>query len=234
MNIDKEIFTPVLKTKRGFEIVSSKIKNLIFEGVLKTGDKLPSEGQLATQFKVGRQTVREALRILELSGFIGVQQGSSGGPYVKNSISMKIADLFQDAFQMENLTIEEFLTARLVIEKAILNNAIDNADERNIKELKDNLERAKDLCSKGESATDINFEFHSLLAKASKNTVFIILEQTINMIHKELRQRNPVGIELTESVIRVHQEILNALIKKKRDKAIFLLEDHIRHVKEFL
>jgi len=62
LNIDKALFTPV-ENKRTFEEVSSKIKALVFEGVLKPGDKLPSEAQLAKQFKVGRQTVREALRI---------------------------------------------------------------------------------------------------------------------------------------------------------------------------
>jgi len=67
MNAQKAIFTPI-KSKRAFEEVSSRIKELIFEGVLKPGDKVSSEGELAKQFNVGRQTVREALRILELSG----------------------------------------------------------------------------------------------------------------------------------------------------------------------
>lgn len=232
MNIDKKIFTPV-KPLRGFEIVSSKIKKLIFDGVLKTGDKLPAEGQLAAQFNVGRQTVREALRILELSGFIGVQQGSGGGPIVKNNISTKITDLFLDAFQMENLTADEFLKARLVIEKAILNDAIDKADEQDIADLKENLATAKELCTRKELATEVNFEFHSLLAKASKNAVLVILEQTINLMHKELRRRNPVGFELTESVVRAHDKILEALIAKERDKASFLLEEHLRYVKDF-
>lgn len=69
MGVVRAIFTPV-KSKRTFEEVSSKIKNLIFDGTLKPGDRLPSESELAVQFGVGRQTLREALRILELSGFI--------------------------------------------------------------------------------------------------------------------------------------------------------------------
>ena len=67
----EDIFTP-LKGKRAFEEVSSQIKKLVFEGVLKPGDRLPSETELAVRFNVGRQTIREALRILELSGFITV------------------------------------------------------------------------------------------------------------------------------------------------------------------
>jgi hypothetical protein len=48
LNIDKALFTPV-ENRRTFEEVSSKIKALVFEGVLKHGDKFPSEAELAKQ-----------------------------------------------------------------------------------------------------------------------------------------------------------------------------------------
>ena len=118
MSTDKAIFTPV-ESKRTFEEVSSKIKTLVFEGVLKPGDRLPSEAELAKQFGVGRQTIREALRILELSGLIAVQKGFGGGPIIKDTILTTISNLFFDAFQMEKITVEEFTAARLVIEKAV-------------------------------------------------------------------------------------------------------------------
>ena len=56
------LFTPI-ESKRTFEEISSKVKTLIFDGTLKPGDKLPSELELAKQFGVGRQSVREALRL---------------------------------------------------------------------------------------------------------------------------------------------------------------------------
>jgi len=60
----KTVFTP-LKNPRTFEEVSNRIKKLIFDGVFKPGDKLPPEIEIAQQFNVGRQSIREALRILE-------------------------------------------------------------------------------------------------------------------------------------------------------------------------
>jgi len=59
-----QLFKPI-RGKRTFEEISSEIKRLIFDGVLKPGDKLPSEIELAKMFAVGRQSVREALRLLE-------------------------------------------------------------------------------------------------------------------------------------------------------------------------
>jgi DNA-binding transcriptional MocR family regulator len=73
----ENLFTPI-ESKRTFEEISSKVKTLIFDGTLKPGDRLPSELELAKQFGVGRQSVREALRLLELSGFVSIQKGYGG------------------------------------------------------------------------------------------------------------------------------------------------------------
>ncbi len=231
MSVDKAIFKPI-KSQRTFEEVSLKIKELIFEGVLKSGDKLPSEADLAEQFNVGRQTVREALRILELSGFIIVKKGFGGGTIVKNNISGKITNLLSDAFRMEKVSVDEFTAARLTIEKAILNNAIDKADDQDIKDLRENIDRTKDLIAKKEIATDLNFEFHSLLAKASKNKVFIILERAINAIHYGIRSRRVADPKTSRIAVQAHEKILDALIEKRRETGIQLLEKHILEVRK--
>ncbi len=147
MSVNKALFTPV-ENKRTFEQVSSKIKTLIFEGVLKPGDRLPSEGGLAKQFTVGRQTVREALRILELSGFIRVQKGFGGGPIIKDTILANVTNLLLDAFRMEKISVDEFTAARLMVEKGILNYAVDNAEDQDVKDLQENLAKAKSLIAR--------------------------------------------------------------------------------------
>lgn len=227
----ENLFSPIV-SKRTFEEISSKVKDLIFDGTLKPGDRLPSEIELAKQFGVGRQSVREALRLLELSGFISVQKGYGGGPVVKDTISTRIRNLYLDAFRMEKITIEEFATARTVIERAIINEVIDKADESDIGRLQENLEHAKELIAKKELATDKNFEFHALLARASKNNVFIILEKSINAIHRNLRSRSTADFETTQNAVKAHQKLLDAIINKERERAIKLLEDHIYEVKK--
>ncbi|MBW2031251.1 MAG: FadR family transcriptional regulator [Deltaproteobacteria bacterium] len=112
MNEQKALFTPI-KTRRTFEEVSASIKQLILDGVLRPGDRLPSEMELARQFNVSRQTIREALRILELSGFISVQKGGSGGPLIRDTIMNTINNLFFDAFQLERISIDELTAARI-------------------------------------------------------------------------------------------------------------------------
>ena len=228
MEQDK-LFTPI-ESKRIFEEISSKVKALIFDGTLKPGDRLPSEQELAKQFGVGRQSVREALRLLELSGFVSIQKGYGGGPVVKDTISTRIRNLYLDAFRMEKITIEEFTTARSVIEKAILNEVIDKADDSDIKRIQTNLAEAQELIANKKMATDENFDFHALLASASKNKVFIILEKSINAIHRNLRSRSTADYETTRNAVKAHQKILDAIINKDREKAIKLIDQHILDV----
>ena len=113
--------THSMQSVRVFEEVSSKIKEMIFKGVMKPGDRLPSEAELANRFQVGRQSIREALRILEFSGFISIQKsGRNSGAIIQNTILKTISDLFVDALAFERLSLDHLTIARLEIEKRVV------------------------------------------------------------------------------------------------------------------
>lgn len=230
MRVKKTIFTPV-RSKRTFEDVSLQIRDLIVRGVLKPGDRLPPEAELSEQFHVGRQTVREALRILELSGFISIQKGCGGGPFVKDSTVGRATDILWHAFRMAKTSLAEVVAARLLIEKAVLNDVFDRAGEEDITKLQENVAKAKDLIAKGQKPFDESFEFHILLAKASKNNVFVVLVETINTIHRRLRSQRPPDLGKMKGFVQKHEEIIEALIKKDRRRAIRLLEEDTRHIR---
>ncbi|WP_198161318.1 FadR/GntR family transcriptional regulator, partial [Variovorax sp. WDL1] len=67
-----------VKTRRVFEEICAQIRKRLASGVLKPGDKLPAERDLAVEFKVSRPAVREALRTLEISGVVSLQKGVKG------------------------------------------------------------------------------------------------------------------------------------------------------------
>ena len=240
------MFTPV-KHSRTFEEVSNRIKKLIFDGVFKPGDKLLPETELAQQFNVGRQSVREALRILELSGFITIQKGGGGGAIIKDTISNKISNLFLDAFQLEKITIEELTVARFEIEKTVLKYAIENADEADIESLQENVRDAWEKIEANINVIDENIQFHNLLAKASKNHLFVIVVEAVTTaVRHFMSQLGPdaefpdneqwynENIIQSKNTLTYHNIILNAVIEKKLDKAIDTLENHLQEVKNRL
>jgi len=240
----KTVFTPI-KSPRTFEEVSNQIKKLIFDGVFKPGDKLPSEIEIAQQFNVGRQSIREAMRILELSGFITIQKGGGGGAIIKDTISSTISELFLDAFQMEKITIEELTIARFEIEKIVLKYAIENADESDIESLEKNICETREKIENNILAVDENIRFHKLLAKASKNHLFVIVVEAVTTaIRHFMSELGGSDSESSDSekwynenmmnsknTIAYHEDILNAVIEKKLDVAIDILENHLLEVK---
>ena len=225
--MSQEISFNPIKSKRTFEEISTEIKSLLFKGILKPGDKLPSEIELARQFSVGRQTVREALRILELSGFITIQKGSTGGPIIEDTVFNTISNSFLDAFLMKKITPEELTVARLETEKAMLYYVINNADASDIESLQANILQAKKHAEANIQPFKDNIEFHRLLAKASKNQIFVIVVESILAIVADFFSRLEPEFEVSRRVIGKHEDLLAAIINRDLEKAITLLEEHI-------
>jgi len=217
--MNTEPYKPI-KTKRTFEEISRRIKELIFEGVLKPGEKLPSENGLAKRFQVGRQSVREALRLLELSGFITVQKGVNGGPIIENTMLNKMASMFLDTFKFNRIPIKDLTTARTEIEKLILKMAIENADKSDIREIEANIKKAKAKQKQGVPAFEENTDFHRLLAKASRNHVFVMVMESILAVESDFRSKfKKVDLQKSIIITQYHGQILDALISDDYDRA---------------
>lgn len=214
--------------------MSLEIKKLILNGVLGPGERLPSETELSHQFNVSRPTIREALRTLELSGFLIIKTGVNGGPIVNNTLTATISNLYLDAFQMEKITLEELTDARMIIEGVIIGRVIDNIEKSDIENLKNNIQEAKKKLEHDIMATEENIEFHRLLAKASKNPVFLIVAKSITDVVGNLLSRAKPDTETSKNVVESHEKILKAVIEKKRDEAISLLEEHFLEIKKRL
>lgn len=222
-------FNP-LKSKRAFEETSAEIRRLIIQGIFKPGDRLPSENEMARQFKVGRQTVREALRLLELSGFITIQQGGGGGPIVSNTTLASLSNSLIHAIQMKNVTIEELTLARLEIEKLVMPYVVENASEQDIEGLRENIVAGRDRLALGAMATRENVDFHVLLARASRNNVFVIVVEAIMAVVAGFVTRIPQTLLASERVLKEHEEILQAVIMGDKSLAASRMESHIRNI----
>ena len=230
---EKKLFSPLQK-KRSFEEISNSIKTLILDGALQIGDRLPSEKELAQQFQVGRQTIREALRLLELSGFVTIQRGPGGGPVIKDTILRRIGDLFTGAFRMHKITIDELTRARLEIERVILKFVFENADKQDLKALRENVATSEKRIADGRMGTEYNADFHTLLAKATQNEVFVIVMESIMAVHLDLLSRTGADLETSREVVRGHGRLLDAIEAGDREGAYSLLKDHVVEVKERL
>jgi len=240
--------TQSMQPVRAFEEVSSKIKEMIFKGVLKPGDRLPSEAKLANRFQVGRQSVREALRILEFSGFISIQKcGRNSGAIIQDTILKTISDLFVDALAFERLSLDHLTIARLEIEKRVVFYAINNAREKDYLSLEENIARAREKIALNEPATEENILFHQLLAQASGNRVFVmvisvllaVLRDCLSQLSLALSEKNDKygfneGIKRSRQVVTYHEDILQAIRHRDHELAETLMEEHLVDLRDRL
>ena len=121
-------FEPIKQSKATDEVLA-QLKESILRGAFKEGDKLPSERELTSLFNVSRGVVREAIRGLQVSGYVEIRQGPLGGAFVKE-ISMGLFDTgFTDLFFANKLTIAEILDVRQYIEPEIARLAALNVND---------------------------------------------------------------------------------------------------------
>ena len=204
------LFKP-LKTRRAFEEISAEIKRMMFSGMLKPGDKLPSEVALAAQFGVSRQTLREALRSLESTGFILMQKGASGGPLVVDTTLNSIGDLFLDAFRLKTIRTEELTKARLDIEKIVLKNVFEVGNKQAIADIREAVTIAQRKMELGSRAFEDNIAFHKRLAQATGNTVLVIVVEALMAVVAHFHSVLRVGVLTIRGACKTHERIIEAI-----------------------
>ncbi len=225
-----DLFKP-LESKRAFEAISEQIKNLVYTGQLKPGDKLPSERELATLFKSGRMVVRESLRMLEQSGFISVKNGYKGGVFVRDVGADAMTGSIADLVKLEKISLHQLTETRLEIESAIIGLAVQRMDAHDFEQLWRNIEHAEELITIGKTLSrDGNVMFHIILARGSKNYLLeIILESVMNAVVSIIHLLKP-DIATSKKIVEAHKAIYAALYKRDVRSARRLVRQHILDV----
>src|SRR5713226_9898171 len=94
-----------IKTRRLSDEIVRQIKEAMFTGKLRAGDKLPTERELAERFETSRASVREALRSLEHEGLIRIKKGAVGGIFIADVDHRPVAKSFQTLLRLRKVSI---------------------------------------------------------------------------------------------------------------------------------
>jgi len=226
MSSNSSLFTP-FKTKRAFEEIANQIRELIYSGVFKPGDKLPSERELAIQFETGRMVVREALRTLEHSGLILIKQGSSGGAFIRNADPAVITRSISEMIKIGNVTLQQLTETRLGIEMVILEFAMKRITQEDLDLMKKNIDDAEQKILKEIRALDENIDFHILLARSSKNPLFEMIIKSIMDVTKSFISSVKPEMAYIQKVLNYHKKIYELIKEKNFQQAKETMEEHL-------
>ena len=159
-------FRPI-HTRRAFEEICERIREQLALGVLKPGDKLPPERELAQQLGVSRNVLREALRSLEMAGVLRLQKGVKGGAFIQEGDTSRMNDVMRDMLSLGTISVRELSEARIHVLDLVVRLACAHARQSDFVALRrissvPRLQRAKAGCSTGSSA---HGKFYKLLAR---------------------------------------------------------------------
>ncbi|OGP64784.1 MAG: hypothetical protein A2170_02020, partial [Deltaproteobacteria bacterium RBG_13_53_10] len=159
------------------EHIIEQIRRAIFEGKLVPGDKLPSEKELIKKFNVSKATLREALRSLEVLGFLKIKKGASGGAFVTEIDMKKARECFANFLHFKNLSLKDLSEVRLILEAYIAEKATRVIREDDLMHLEELLEKSPPLSKQGvpSNARAEEIEFHRILASLTGNPILMFI-----------------------------------------------------------
>src|SRR3989442_15159833 len=161
-------FETVRKAAR-YERVGDRIRRLISDGPLKPGDLLPPERELAVRLGVGRSSVRDAVRTLEVMGILEPRQGH--GTVVRDLSTDSLVVPLASVLTRKREMVAELLDVRRIIEPALAARAARNVSDEEIAELEEILRRQEEKLQRGEPAVEEDSQFHYALALAPPKSV---------------------------------------------------------------
>lgn len=219
------MLTPIKKARIS-ETAAMQLEELIRSGKFKQGEALPSERKLMKELQVGRGSVREALRILEIKGFIETRPGI--GAFVKSFEG----DIFSplSPWLMDNKeAIHHFFEVRTLLEPSAAGFAASRIPPETIEALKKNLEEFISAAEQDDLTRAIlsDAEFHRLIGKATGNKVLTSLMDTLYRTMIEGWKASLKVPGRIEKSIAEHKEILKAIEDGDVEKATRLMSEHL-------
>lgn len=209
----------------------SKIYDLILSQDLKENDKLPPERQLSEMLGISRNSLREAIRVLDMLGVLRVDQGS--GMVIDSSrVSDAVTKHLTFALLLNREKLHELFEARLVVETECAGLAAVRADQ----EERETLRRTyQELCA---SRTDrpksiaLEIELHNIIARAARNTVLEKILSSLKQILKESREATVPRTGVSTETIQVHERLIAAIEARDQASARTIMREHISAVAE--
>jgi DNA-binding FadR family transcriptional regulator len=225
---DSETAFRRVQVARAFEDIARQIREELLQGRLRPGDRLPAERELAVQFGVSRNTLREALRSLEIAGLITLRKGAAGGAFINDTNGDTVVTSIKDMFSLGAVTTEQITQARISVESAIIRAVHTAAD---IRKLRENLELAAEATSRNDffARANAHLEFHLILARATRNPILIVvMEALIGVMRQFLHTIGPQ--QIADYVLPSRKRFMQYFEARNADAAVKEMEQHLKRV----
>jgi GntR family transcriptional repressor for pyruvate dehydrogenase complex len=228
------MFSPI-KTTKVYEQVILQIKDMIDKGILKKGDKLPSERALVEQLQISRTSIREALRALEVIGLIDCRQGE--GNYIKASFQDNLFEPLSIMFMLEESNQDDIWELRKIMEVEASGLAANKITDEQLQELKEITQRFMN-CEDEDINVEIDKEFHYKIAECSGNILIFNILKTVSTLvdHFIVDARRLILVQEKNKKILLdqHNSVYLAIEKHSSAAARQAMREHLDFAKLYI
>ena len=215
-----------LKQQRISEEVLRQLKEAILNNEFQAGEKLPSERELTEQFQVSRGVIREAIRALEITGFVKTRQGPTGGAFVTEPSLDHVGNVFWDLFLARKVSMPEMVHVRRLVEPEMARLAAERISDKGKHEL---LEAQSREFQPFESSAEIikgNQKVHYLMAEECGNHFLeAICKSLLRLTHEMVEAVDPDHTGLHGP--GEHQRIIDAVVNGQPEEAAMAMAEHL-------
>lgn len=203
--------------------VLEQIIQLIADGQLKPGDRLPSEIDLITQFDVSRPVLREAFSSLETLGII--KRKPRGGTYINNKVG---SGPFKAMIAISVNNIPAVIEARMTLELGLITLAAEKITDKELERLQETIDGIEE--SKDKNYGNFDKKFHRIIAYSANNPIVEGMIDPLLYAHQKtdslIKYREPI------KTVKHHKAILEALKKRDPIESFNRLYEHLNYVRE--
>lgn len=212
---------------RPADSIQAQIRTLIAGRRLKSGDRLPTERQLAEQFAVSRNTVRQAIRSLADGGLLEVKKGATGGAFISGGGAAAVSTSMADLYSLGTIQPAHLTETRLLIGVEVVRLACERHTDEELAVLEANVKLADEAARAGEveRRTAVNLEFYRILARMTHNPLLEIVTDavmaiTLRFVEDFMRTSNA-------TVMPFRRKLLEDLRRRDADAAADRMREHL-------
>ncbi len=230
-------FLPIRSTRgalrplKASESVARDIVDDIVVERMNEGDSLPPETAMLQHYGVSRETLREALRLLEVQGLISIRRGPGGGPIVGVVDPANLGRVSSLYYHLAGATYGELFEAWVICEPIIAELAAANPDRATVKAA---MAPYLQLHGPEDEALDEfvvrHTEFHTIVGSLARNKVLQLSLMATGQIvtHHVISNADPRDARNT--IEHDHSAIARAIVSGFKAKARQLMAEHIRAI----
>lgn len=213
--------------------VMNGIINDIITDKYRPGDKLPTETELSQRYDAGRNSVREAVKILQAYGVLYIKRAD--GTYVSENYNQRMLDPMLYSIILRKNSRDDFVGLRSMIDIGVLSVVV---QRRDVTEYLPGIyltfgELSAELhCENAdlERVVELDNRFHQKIAEASRNPMICTMAEYINRITMPSRletTRNALSDKNNiDNFIELHREILNVIESRKTEDIVRVVNEH--------